>query len=325
MDPLSSVLETIKLSGVIFLRANLGDRFGIEMPPATLSHPMLRPPTSEHRLVMFHIIREGSGWVEIEGAEPRKLEQGDLIIVIDDIVHAVVDRPGQAKVRSADVSPIFAPIATPPAVEVGEGPRTLRMVCGMLQFVERGISPVFSALPPYLHIRRDDGPSSRWLNANINHIIEEVESGRPGTEALLSRLTELMFVETLRTYLRTLPSEERGWFAALRDPVVGAAIEAMHNHPTEPWTVAQLARKVAVSRSVLAARFSALLDVSPIAYLTRWRIRLATNLLEDPSLSLAEVAQRVGYESESAFNRAFKREMEVPPAAWRKQHGAHVL
>lgn len=320
MDPLSDVLETIKLSGVIFLRANLGDRYGVAMPPPTLSHPLLKPPTPEHRLVMFHIVRDGAGYVEIEREEPRRLETGDLIIVFDDVVHAVVDRPGQETVQSKDVPVIYAPTATPPAVELGQGPPTMRLVCGMLQFVERGLSPVFSALPPYLHIRRDDGPSSRWLQGNLTHIIDEVESGRPGTEALLSRLTELMFVETLRSYLQKLPDEQAGWFAALKDPVVGRAIQALHERPAHPWTVAELARQVAVSRSVLAARFPQLLGVSPIAYLTRWRIRLATNLLEDGSLSLADVAARVGYESESAFNRAFKREMAVPPATWRKQH-----
>ncbi len=319
MDPLSNVLETIKLSGVIFLRADLTGPYGVEMPPPTLSHPMLRPPTPEHRLVMFHIVREGSGYVEIEGEAPRALEQGDLVIVFDDVVHSMVDRPGRATIRSAELEPIYEPVAMPPAVVLGEGPPSLRLVCGMLQFVERGINPIFSALPPYLHIRSEEGPTTGWLQASIGYIIAEADSGRPGSDTLLGRLTELLFVETLRAYLARLPEAQRGWFAALRDPVVGRALVAMHEDPAHPWTVAELARRVAVSRSALAARFPELLAISPIAYLTRWRIRLATNLLENPALSLTDVALRVGYDSESAFSRAFKREMDVPPALWRRR------
>ena len=283
---------------------------------------MLKPPTPEHRLVMFHIVREGCGYVEVEGAQPRKLEEGDLILVFDHVCHAIVDEPGRQTLPSASFAPIFEPIAAPPSIEVGGGPRTMRLVCGMLQFVERGISPIFSSLPPYLHIARSDGPPNQWLQGNIDHIIAEVESRRPGAEALLSRLTELLFVETLRSYLDRLPEHETGWFAALKDPMVGRAITSMHEDPARAWTVAELARKAAVSRSALAARFSELLDISPIAYLTRWRIRLATNLLEQPQHSIADIATRVGYESESAFNRAFKREMGEPPATWRKQKQA---
>ena len=318
MDPISNVLETIKLSGVIFLRATLGGRYGIEMPPPTLSHPMLRPPTPEHRLVMFHIVRDGSGFVHVEGDVPKKLERGDLIIVLADVVHSVVDQPGQRTIPSAELSPIMTASAAPPAVVVGDGPPTLRLVCGMLQFVERGISPIFSALPPYLLVRRDEGPSTEWLQESVSHILREVDSGREDSQALLSRLTELLFVETLRAYLKKVPAGAGGWFAGLKDPVVGRAIEALHRDPARAWTVAQLAKEVAVSRSALASRFSEVLDTPPMTYLAQWRVRLATNLLEDPRLSIGEVASRVGYVSESAFHRAFKREMGEPPATWRR-------
>lgn len=319
MDPLSDVLKTIKLSGVIFLRANLGDRYGIEMPPPTLSHPVLKPASPEHRLVMFHIVQSGAGYCQVEGGEAFPIREGDLVIILDDVVHSVVDTPGRATIPSLELVPQLTLHAAPPAVVLGVGPRTLRLVCGMLQFVERGMSPLFACLPPYLHVPRAAGPSSEWLQTCISHIIHEAESGRPGSETLLARLTELLFIETIRAYIDHLPASERGWLAALKDPVVGGAVQLIHEQPAYAWTVAALARRVGTSRSAFSVRFSELLDVSPITYLYRWRIRLATNLLEETELSLAEIGQRIGYESEAAFSRAFKREMGLPPAAWRKR------
>jgi AraC-like DNA-binding protein len=319
VDALSDVLQTIRLSGVIFLRANLSGQYGVAMPPPTISHPSITPPTDEHRLVMFHIVREGRGYVEVEGAPARELNAGDLIIVFDDLHHSVVDSPGRQTVASADLVPDFTLIAAPPAVHVGAGSTSLRLVCGMLQFVERGINPVFQSLPPFLHIRKEDGPSSAWLQESLTYTIAEAEAGRPGGDTLLSRLTELLFVETVRTYLQRLPASETGWLAALNDEMVGAAIHAVHARPAHPWTVAELAREVGASRSGFSARFSELLGVSPMAYVTQWRLRLATNLLEESTRSIAEIAADVGYESESAFARAFKRELGTPPATWRKQ------
>ncbi len=317
MDPIVDVLRTIKLSGVIFLRANLGGQYGIEMPPPTFSHPTVKPLTAEHRLAMFHIVRDGEGYVEFEGSAPRKLATGDLILVFDHITHSMVDCPGRAKVKSTDLLIERFTSAAPPAVEVGEGPRTMRLVCGMLQFVERGFNPIIDSLPPFLHIPQGRGPSTPWLRANIDHVVAEAEAGRPGSDTVMSRLTEILFVETLRGYLGALPPSERGWFAALKDPIVGAGIRLIHQSPAHPWTVAELAKKSGASRSAFSARFTELLDTSPIAYLTEWRIRLATNLLAETDQPIAGIASEVGYESESAFNRAFKREMGATPAAWR--------
>lgn len=322
MDPLSDVLEAVKLTGVIFLRAELGQRFGIAMPPPTFSHPVIKPQSKEHRLAMFHIVRQGEGYVEVEGFEPQPLAEGDLIIVLADLHHSVVDAPGRDTVASSELVALDGAGAAPPAVHVGPGERKMRLVCGMLQFVDRGFNPLFAALPPYLLVRRDDGPSATWLQENISHIIREAEADRPGSQTLLSRLTELLFVETLRCYLEKLPAEEKGWFAAFRDPVVGQAVTLIHQAPAHPWTVAELAKRVAVSRSAFSARFTELLDVAPMTYVTRWRLRLASNLLEDSKMSLAEIATRIGYESESAFSRAFRRETGESPAAWRSKRVA---
>ncbi|MFT5433469.1 MAG: AraC-like DNA-binding protein [Myxococcota bacterium] len=316
MDVLSDVLRTLELSGVIFLRAHLTGEFGVSMPPPTVSHPMVRPQTSEHRLVMFHIVQEGSGYIEVEGFKPQAIHEGDLIIVLGELYHSLVDAPGRPTIASSDLVPEFN-MCAPPAVELGEGKKTLRLVCGLLEFVDRGLNPVFSALPPYLHISKDDGPDSSWLQMNLAHIIQVAESGRQGTESLLASLTELLFVETVRGHLDTLPASEMGWFAALNDPVLGKALELVHDDPAHGWTVAALAKRVGTSRSAFSARFAQVLDTTPMAYITSWRIRLATNLLQHSNESIGTVAERVGYASESAFNRAFKREMGTPPVAWR--------
>lgn len=271
---------------------------------------------------MFHIVREGSGFVEVEGFEPNELREGDLIIVLDDLNHSVVDQPGRPTIQSADLVTDHSLSAAPPAVNFGDGERKLRLICGMLQFENRGFNPAFAALPPFILIRRDDGPPNDWLQANLFHIIREAESGRPGSDQLLSRLTELLFVETLRCYLKTLPAEQIGWFAALEDPIVGRALHLIHADPGHRWTVAELARRAGASRSSFSARFAELLEMAPMAYTTRWRIRVAMKLLADPRLSLSEVASTVGYESESAFHRAFKRECGVPPATYRSREYA---
>ncbi|MGB5809275.1 MAG: AraC family transcriptional regulator [Polyangiales bacterium] len=324
MDALSNVLETIKLSGMIFLRGNLGDRYGIAMPPPTVSHPTIKPETKEHRLVMFHIVREGEGYVEVEGFEAQKLYAGDLIIVFDDLYHSLVDEPGRDTIPSAKLVGNRKLPTAPPAVQLGDGPATMRIVCGMLQFVDRGINPVFRSLPPFLHVPGERGPPASWIRTSVDLILSEAEAERPGGNTLMSRLTELLFVETLRGYLKT-QTDDHGWFAALEDPMVGAALQLIHEAPEHPWTVAELAKRSAASRSGFSARFTDLLGVAPIAYLTQWRIRVATNLLEDPRLTISEIARRVGYESESAFHRAFKREMGVPPATWRRDEPRALL
>ena len=318
MDALSDVLQTIKLSGMIFLRGNLGNEYGIAMPPPTISHPTVKPDSPEHRLVMFHIVREGEGYVEVEGFDAQKLHAGDLIIIFDDLDHSLVDSPGRKTIPSAKLMGDRELPTAPPAVQLGSGPPTMRIVCGMLQFVDRGFNPLFQSLPPFLHVPGERGPSAAWIRSSVDMILTEAETERPGGNTLMSRLTELLFVETLRGYLKSLDEAQDGWFAALNDPTVGTALQLMHRAPDHAWTVAELAKRTATSRSGFSARFTELLRVSPIAYLTRWRIRLATNLLEDPRLTIGEIASRVGYESESAFHRAFKRELGSPPAAWRK-------
>ena len=319
MDALSDALGAMQLSGVIFLRGDFCGEYGVSMPSPNSFHPIVRPRSSEHRLVMFHIVQEGEGYVEVEGFAPQRIREGDLIIVLDDLDHSLVDSPGRPTIDSTELVPVQTGVTLPPTATLGTGNRSIKIVCGMLQFVDRGYNPVFSALPPYLHISKNDGPSSPWLQQNVMHIIAEAGRERPGGAALLARLTELLFVETVRGYLEMLPQSAGGWFAALKDPAVGKALETIHHAPADNWTVADLAKKAGVSRSALSAQFAQMLGISPIAYVTRWRIRLATNMLDDERLSVAQVAGQVGYDAESTFSRAFKREMGASPTQWRNR------
>jgi AraC-like DNA-binding protein len=167
-----------------------------------------------------------------------------------------------------------------------------------------------------INIRGD--AAGEWLESSIRHLVCEAESGRPGQSVLLSKMAEALFIETLRRYMELLPPEQKGWLAGARDPVVGAALALLHRKPCHPWSVAELAAEAGTSRSVLTERFAQFLDESPLAYLARWRMQLAARQLQTTRTTVMQVASDAGYESEAAFNRAFKREFGVPPAQYRR-------
>lgn len=217
---------------------------------------------------------------------------------------------------------------------------TSRFICGYLN-CDQKFNPLAGALPNILVVRAADDyatveaidakgkrptrvpeGSGTWLSTTLKFAVHEAKNGRPGNGAMLGRLTELMFVEILRQYMQQLPPDQSGWLAGLNDPHVGKALRPMHAHPERNWTVEELAREAGVSRSVLAARFTELLGESPMRYLARWRIHLAKQLLRESQQSIAEIAARMGYDSEASFNRAFKRAEGQPPARWRRKLAA---
>jgi AraC-like DNA-binding protein len=207
----------------------------------------------------------------------------------------------------------------------GGGGEVTRFICGFMA-CEPKLSQVFlSGLPPIFKVSIRNDNSGRWLESSIRFSVNEADASRAGGEAVLSKLSEVLFVETLRTYIAHLPPEQTGWLAGARDPEVGKTLALMHRNPSHPWTLASLAKDVGVSRSVLAERFRHYLNETPIAYLTRWRLQLGAQMLASTSYSVAQIAPEVGYESEAAFNRAFKREFTVPPARFRSQsRSAHA-
>jgi AraC family transcriptional regulator, alkane utilization regulator len=203
----------------------------------------------------------------------------------------------------------------------GEGEAT-RTICGFLACDPHLCRPILSALPRIFRVGIRAGPSGEWLEGSLRHSLAEAVSTRPGADVVLARLSEVLFVETLLRYIEGLPPGQTGWLAGLRDPLVGHALKLLHREPARAWTVDELAHEVGCSRSVLAERFTQYLGQPPIQYLTRWRLTLAASRLRSGSASLARVAEAVGYESEAAFNRAFKREFGVPPARWRRDEGS---
>jgi len=224
----------------------------------------------------------------------------------------------------------------PPQLSHGGGGRTSRFVCGYLNCDQR-FSPLVEALPTMMVVRSGDEysaieavdacgvrptvvpqGSSTWLGTTLKFTVNEARAARPGNVAMLGRLTELMFVEILREYMQRLSTDQRGWFAAVNDPHVGKALRLLHANPVRDWTVDEVAREVGLSRSVLAQRFAELVGEAPMRYLANWRMQLAKQMMREGMRSIQEVATRVGYDSEAAFNRAFKRATGSPPAAWRK-------
>lgn len=322
MDALSDLLHAVKLSGAVYFRGDLHGAFAVELPPPSILLPIIKGPSAAgHRMVLFHIVRSGTGVVLHEPEVAGELRPGDLLIITDDHPHTLCDRPGRTPIPAEKVLPYAQRLDAPPVIHFGDRDIPgLEIICGCLTLVDRGFNPLLAALPGFLHMRSSEGPPAPWLDSSLAYTIVEAEAQRPGSGSLLARLSELLFIETVRAYLLRLPEDERGWLAALRDPAVGKALDLIHGDVAHPWTVAELARRVGVSRSALSARFSELLDQPPMQYLTQWRIQCAQSAMErDPQLGIAELAARVGYESEAAFNRAFKRITGQPPGRWREQ------
>jgi len=204
------------------------------------------------------------------------------------------------------------------AIRHGGGGERTRIVCGFLGSDRLTGNPLAEALPPVLRLDTRQGNAAAWIKSSLEFAADEIAARRPGSETVLAKLSELLFVETLRRYVEGLPEEQTGWLAALKDPFVSRALSLLHGSVAREWTVDELGRKVGLSRSALADRFTRLIGEPPMRYLARWRIQVAAHQLRNTDTPLARIAEQVGYESEAAFNRAFKRSFGVPPATWRK-------
>src|SRR6476620_7133867 len=333
MDVLSDVLRVVRLSGAVFFTADFSSPWSVESPnPDRLASAVM--PEAEC-VVLFHILVDGECEVGCEGHPVTRINSGDVIVFPRGDQHTM--RSHGAGVPTPLTS-IFSPGGhdEPPQLSHGGGGRISRFVCGYLNCDQR-FSPLVEALPTMLVVRsRDDYAaieaidshrnrpavvpqgSATWLGTTLKFTINEARTARPGNSVMLGRLTELMFVEILREYMHRLPANHGGWLAGLNDAHVGKALRLLHANPMRNWTVDKLARESAISRSALAERFTQLVGDAPIRYLANWRMQLAKQMLREGAHSVQEVATRVGYESEAAFNRAFKRATGSPPATWRK-------
>lgn len=318
MDVLSQALATVRMTGAIFFNLECSAPWGFAVPPVRDVGNLLSPGTE--RLVSYHLVTDGKALVQSEDADDLWVTAGDIVVVPHGDAHTVMNGAPATLVKSrVPVDELLC--GTPSTVRLfgaPDGDKT-RVICGFLGCEQHADRLFLAGLPRLFKVHLRDDEAGAWLESSVRHLATEAASARAGTAALLAKLAEALFVETLRRYMHDLPAEHRGWLAAARDPVVGAALALLHREPYRAWSVPELAAEVGASRSVLGERFARYLDEPPLAYLVRWRLQLAARRLETTRKTVLEVGLEVGYQSESAFNRAFKREFGLPPAQYRKR------
>jgi AraC-like DNA-binding protein len=314
-DVLSDVLRSIRLTGAVFFSVEAVARWAFDGPASAAVEAFLR--SGVDHVVPFHALASGSCWVTVAGEPPVQLHAGDVIVLPQNDRHVVSSEPGLSgppvEVRLDPAS--RTPLPLPVHLGSGSGGRA-QVICGFLGCEVGPFNPLFNALPRRMLVARG-AEQGAALARFIDLTREELTRTGPGREAMLARLAELMFVEGLRRFIDAYPTE-MGWIAGMSDELVGRSLAALHSRPGHPWTLDGLAREVATSRSVLAERFAALLGMPPMQYLARWRMQLAAELLARSKSSIGEIAQRLGYGSEAALSRAFKRIVGVSPAHWRQ-------
>lgn len=317
MDVLSEVLKTVKLDGAVFYNAEFSAPWCFCSPPSTMLAPYLSAG-SKH-VIIFHLLTDGHGYAEVEGNDrPLPLNGGDLIILPHGDPHALRNGPYIKPTDHAEqVRQVFAQGLK--ISRMGGGGDVSKFICGYMA-CDPQLSQLFlGGLPPMLKVNVRTDTSSQWLEQTIRYSVDHADRSQPGGQAVLARLSEVLFIEALRRYIAALPPEQNGWLAGVRDPDVGKALALLHRKPAHPWTIASLTKEVGLSRSSLTERFRRYLSESPMSYLARWRLSLGAQLLQSTSKSVSEIADEVGYESESSFNRAFKRQFGLPPARFRSR------
>jgi AraC-like DNA-binding protein len=310
MDPLSDLLRVVRLDGAFFYPVEAAAPWVVESAPVNELKPRILP-SAEH-VISYHILTGGRCYARIVGEDPVEMDPGDVVVFPHG--EGTVMSSGR-DLKTGEVKTSF-PDRYPHTVVLGGGPPAATLVCGFLGCDRRPFNPLLSALPPLVHMR---SMSSTWLDGFARQVTKEAQLGRPGADGVLTRLAELMFIELLRRYLQELPPEQTGWLAGLRDEVVGRVLALIHADPGHGWTLEELARRANSSRTSVAKRFAELVGQPPMQYLTQWRMQVAANLLDQSGTKIATIGAEVGYESEAAFSRAFKKATGMAPGAWRER------
>lgn len=315
MDALSDALRVLRLTGAVFLDAAFTAPWCVVSNPRGNSRLMAGSPD----IVFFHVLTEGRCKARLtEGGETMEFSAGDLIMLPRGSGHLM----GSDLRIAAVASDAFVRAGRLLRVEHGGGGDTTRFVCGFLRCDERLCGPMLEALPRLMRVPLGEGAISGWVKGLLAAGARESAAAGPGSESMLAKLSELLFVEALRRYTEQLPEQQTGWLAGVRDRFVGRALALMHERPERDWTVDELAAAVGLSRSSLSQRFTDFIGQPPMQYLTRWRLTIAAQRLRNDDVSLARIAADSGYDSEAAFNRAFKRALGTTPAAWRRGKSA---
>ena len=315
MDAFSEILSGVKLSGALFFSAEFSAPWCFTSPASNTLAPLLAPGAPH--LVIYHFVIDGTAFVTLPGGESIELGPGDIVVLPHGDAHVMTSAMDVeetslnaailSKIRSRDLRPMQA----------GGGGDSARYVCGYMACDPLLSRPILGGLPHVFKVNIRTDRSGQWLESSILHLVDEAASGRVGSDAMLAKLSEALFVDTLRRYVASLPEQQTGWLAGARDPIVGKSLGLLHSRIAHPWTIADLADEVGISRTALVERFTRYLSEPPMTYLTRWRLHLAARSLENTPRGVSEIAGEVGYESEAAFNRAFKREFGEPPGRYR--------
>lgn len=315
MDALSETLRVVRLTGAIFINARFSAPWCYASPPADVAAPLLEP--GAENVVIFHLITEGECWAELDGYPPRRLAAGDIVVFPSGAAHRMASTPGVPPGEGRRLTDVLA--RRPRMVSYGGGGALTRIVCGYMACDARLARMLLAGLPPLVVVNVRNSPSGAWLESSVRYALAEARSPRPGGAGVLAKLAEVLFIEVMRLYMAEDAEGRTGWLAGVRDRVVGAALAALHKDPARPWTLDELARTAGASRTVLAERFQQLLGASPMQHLAQWRMLLAANLLRAGAAPLTQIAETVGYQTDTAFSRAFRREYGVPPATWRRR------
>jgi AraC-like DNA-binding protein len=315
-DPLSDLLKTVRLTGAVFFEIAGQGPWAIASPSRELILPRILPG-ADH-LIAYHVVTEGRCFATPAGGQSIALEAGEVVVFTHGQSHFMSSGPDmRANPPTADVLEVAAAGATPFCFNYGDGAPTTKLVCGYLACDARPFNPLLENLPPLIKAGDPRNNGAGWIGEFIRFAVTESAEKHAGSESVLTKMSELMFIDVVRRYLEALPPEQGGWLAGLRDPFIGRALSLMHGKPARAWTIDDLAKEVGLSRSVLAERFTALVGVPPIQYLAKWRMQIASELLTGSNATIANIAAKVGYESEAAFSRAFKKLVGQPPSAWR--------
>jgi AraC-like DNA-binding protein len=316
MDALSEALRGVRITGAVFVHGEFTAPWGTSSPPSSTVAPQLAPGT-EH-LIFFHLVTEGRATARVE-KEELALEAGDIVVIPHGHAHAISNGRGYRLYDSTRF--LRESVAGEIRHErAGGGGELTRLVCGYFGCERHAERMFLAGLPSLFKVSVRGDATGAWIERSIQHSLDQAASERAGRAALLAKLSEALFMETLCRYMEELPPERTGWLAAARDAAVGRALACLHREPARAWSLDELARAAGVSRTVLVERFTHFLGQPPLAYLARWRHQLAARLLETSDRNVLQVAMDVGYESEAAFSRAFRREFGVPPARYRRRH-----
>lgn len=303
-DVLADVVDFLRLKGRLFCRCELSAPWALAFASGDFSH--------------FHVIERGTCWLRLQGKpDAIALAEGDLLLVTRGHGYQLSDEPTTLPIPLSDLLGESRG-GLRAVLRHGGGGREVRLICGSFEFGASHAGSLLAVLPEWIRVRKEERQDNEWLDATMRFLESETHRGDLGAGAIITRLIDVLLVEAIRAWLKEQRPGAAGWLGALRDPSIGVALGLIHEAPEKRWTVPVLAAKIGMSRSPFAAKFTTLVGVSPMAYVTRWRMHLAARMIRQESVALSSVAERVGYESTAAFSRVFTRELGVSPARYRR-------